>query len=247
MNRILKIATLLALCAALCLAQTTLSSTTLTPNITANTVTFAVGSASGISALGSLGQYQTMLYIDHELMGVRSVSGTNITVDRGKGATAFQGEASQTTHHAAAVVWIGPPQAFAQAAPVVGTQCVRANLQYVPIIIVPTGQKMDCLGLTTAGQYVRTDAAGPGVLGATVASAAGVVTPSSNLLVISGTAAITGFTVPAGAGVGYTLTVIPSGAFTWTTATNIAVAGTAVVNRTLTFTWTGSAWQPSYV
>ena len=32
-------------------------------------------------------------------------------------------------------------------------------------------------------------------------------------------------------------TVIPGGAFTWDTAGNIAVAGTAVVNRVLTFTY----------
>jgi hypothetical protein len=48
---------------------------------------------------------------------------------------------------------------------------------------------------------------------------------------------------------GGSITLIPTGAFTWTTAGNIAVAGTAVVNRALTMVYdSGTAkWYPSYV
>ena len=48
---------------------------------------------------------------------------------------------------------------------------------------------------------------------------------------------------------GGTITLIPTGAFTWTTAGNIAVAGTAVVSKALIMTYdygTGK-WYPSYV
>jgi hypothetical protein len=43
--------------------------------------------------------------------------------------------------------------------------------------------------------------------------------------------------------------LIPTGAFTWTTAGNIAVAGTAVVNRMITMAYDSgtSKWYPSYV
>lgn len=247
MNRIFKFATLFALLAGLALGQTAISSTTLTPNVTATTTTFAVGSASGITALGSLGQYTTMLYIDHELMGVRSISGTNITVDRGKGGTSFLGEASQTTHHAAAVVWLGPPAAFQNTDPVVGSQCVRTQLVYVPYISVSSGKKYDCAGLLTAGQWIRTDANGPGVLGATLASAAGTNTFGGTILTLSGTNAIVNITVPAGAGYGFQFTVLPSGVCTFTAAGNIALAGSCVVGKALVFTYNGTSWYPSYI
>jgi hypothetical protein len=45
------------------------------------------------------------------------------------------------------------------------------------------------------------------------------------------------------------ITLIPTGAFTWTAAGNIAVLGTAVVNRALTLVYdaTTTKWYPSYV
>jgi hypothetical protein len=65
---------------------------------------------------------------------------------------------------------------------------------------------------------------------------------------VTGTAAVTGFTIPVGF-MGGSFTIIPDGAFTWTTAGNIGLAGTAVVSRTLTFTWEVNAgkFYPSYV
>lgn len=242
--KITKIATIFGLLAAFAFGQTALTSTTVTSVLTANQNVIPVASASGITAMGAQGQYTTLLYIDHELIGVRSISGLNLTVDRGL-SPAPVGEASRTTHRNAARVWIGPPAAFTSAEPY--GQCVRSSLVYVPVIVVSTGHKFDCLGLTTAGAYARTDAPGTPVLGATVASAAGVLSLNATIATVSGTAAITGITVPAGFEPGMTITIIPSGAFTWTTATNIAVAGTAVVNRAIVFTWSGTAWIPSYV
>jgi hypothetical protein len=44
------------------------------------------------------------------------------------------------------------------------------------------------------------------------------------------------------------INIVPTGIFTWTTAGNIGLAGTAVVGKVLTFTWmpTQSKWYPSY-
>jgi hypothetical protein len=84
---------------------------------------------------------------------------------------------------------------------------------------------------------------------AAVASVAGVITPSGPLFHVTGTNAITGFTRPTGFTSG-SITTIPDNAFTWTTGDgSLAVGGTAVVGKALTFTydWNAGTWQPSYV
>jgi hypothetical protein len=83
---------------------------------------------------------------------------------------------------------------------------------------------------------------------AAVASVAGQVTPSGPLFHITGALAITGFLLPVGF-TGGSFTVIPDGTFTWTTANNIAIAGTAVVNKALTFWYdtNSSKFVPSYL
>jgi hypothetical protein len=107
-----------------------------------------------------------------------------------------------------------------------------------PIIGAATGTS---LALST---FTAVTAAAP-----TLASAA-TIAPITPIAFVSGTAAVVTITavVPISTG-GGTITLIPTGAFTWTTAGNIAVAGTAVVNRTLTMTYdaTTTKWYPSYV
>jgi DNA-binding beta-propeller fold protein YncE len=65
---------------------------------------------------------------------------------------------------------------------------------------------------------------------------------------VDGTAAVTGFTIPVGFA-GGSFTIIPDGNFTWTTAGNIGLAGTAVTGRALTFLYDTNAakFWPSYV
>jgi hypothetical protein len=77
------------------------------------------------------------------------------------------------------------------------------------------------------------------------ASVAGVLTLEYPITRVSGTEAITGITVPYASFQG-TIILIPTGAFTWTTDTNIAVAGTAVAGRPLFFTYDPNAakWYP---
>lgn len=80
------------------------------------------------------------------------------------------------------------------------------------------------------------------------ASTAGVFTPNYPITRVSGTNAITGLTVPYNGFQG-TIILIPTGIFTWTTATNIALAGTAVVGKAIHFTYDPYAdkWYPSYI
>ena len=83
----------------------------------------------------------------------------------------------------------------------------------------------------------------------TVASAT-TIAPVKRIAYISGTAAIATITPQAPiTGTNGTIILIPTGAFTWTTAGNIAIAGTAVVGRALHMTYTAitDKWYPSYV
>ena len=83
----------------------------------------------------------------------------------------------------------------------------------------------------------------------TVASAT-TIAPTTPIVFISGTTAVVTITAPSPISTGGgTITLIPTGAFTWTAAGNIAVLGTAVVNRALTMTYdvTTTKWYPSYV
>ena len=119
-----------------------------------------------------------------------------------------------------------------------------------PVLGTPaSGDLTSCTGSPTFTNVkysglVATTAAAP-----TIASAA-TIAPTKPITIISGTAAIVTITAPApiSAG-GGTIIFIPTGAFTWTTAGNIAVLGTAVVSRALSFTYdvTTTKWYPSYV
>jgi hypothetical protein len=107
-----------------------------------------------------------------------------------------------------------------------------------PIIGAATGTSLVLSSLNA------TSAAAPTIASATT------IAPTTQITFISGTTAVVTITAPApissGGGV---IRLIPTGAFTWTTAGNIAVAGTAVVNRMLTLVYdaTTTKWYPSYV
>lgn len=85
--------------------------------------------------------------------------------------------------------------------------------------------------------------------GGTIASLAGVLPAvTGRQTIVSGALALTGITLPWPTFSG-DIVLLPTGAFTWTTATNIAVAGTAVVGRALVMTYhpPTAKWYPSYV
>ncbi len=222
--------------AGLALGQTALTQTTLSAAITASQDRFNVASATGISA-------GTMLYIQDfhapvgELVQVASVSGTSLRVYRTQRPVA---------HASGARVIIAPtPVAFYTQNPT--GACTAALTAYTPYINTNTGEQWLCSSVT--GTWVRGWQAMPGESGpvTAVASAAGAITPSGPLFHITGTAAITGFTLPVGYA-GGPFCVIPDGIFTTTTASNIALASTAVVSRTLCFTYDAvtAKFYPSY-
>ena len=107
-----------------------------------------------------------------------------------------------------------------------------------PVIGAATGTSLSLSGFSAVS------AAAPTIASATT------IAPTTPIVFISGTAAVVNITAAAPISTGGgTITLIPTGAFTWTAAGNIAVLGTAVVNRALTMTYdvTTTKWYPSYV
>lgn len=80
------------------------------------------------------------------------------------------------------------------------------------------------------------------------ASSVLAIAPGYFITTVSGTSAITSITLP-WAGFAGMICVLPTGVFTWTTASNIGLAGTAVVGKALYFVYDPVAgkWYPSYV
>jgi hypothetical protein len=107
-----------------------------------------------------------------------------------------------------------------------------------PVIGAATGTSLSLSGFSAVS------AAAPTIASATT------IAPTTPIAFVSGTTAVVNITAAAPISTGGgTITLIPTGAFTWTAAGNIAVLGTAVVSRALTMTYdaTTTKWYPSYV
>lgn len=136
---------------------------------TGNLSVIIVTSAAGISGpvvntsltsgLPATSDAQSYLYIDRELMQVKAVSGTTITVIRGVGGT------YAPSHLSGAVVFIVPSAVFgiwsgsgadsgAQGPSFPQGSCTRTNELYLPRIQFSSGTISDCLG----GQWINGDA-----------------------------------------------------------------------------------------
>jgi hypothetical protein len=179
-----KLAVLFALilcCASLAGAQTLLVNTTLSaaaPGMgsvsgatpTGNMSLVSVASATGISApapntsltsgLLATSDAQSYLYVDRELMQVKAVSGTNITVIRGVAGTGASSHASGAlvfvVPSSAIGVWSGGGFAAASQGPSSPQgSCTRSNELFLPRIHFASGAISDCVG----GQWVNGDAA----------------------------------------------------------------------------------------
>lgn len=81
-----------------------------------------------------------------------------------------------------------------------------------------------------------------------VLASAGTIAPTRPIHHVSGVAAIANITLPY-PGFSGLIVLIPDGIFTWTAAGNIAIAGTAVVNKALYMLYDASVgkWIPSYL
>jgi len=222
----------LLFCAAAVAQLNTLIKTTLSASVTRDQTSFAVASATGISA-------GTMLYVDTEAMLVNSISGTTVGVRRGHTGTAA------VAHLSGAMVLLGAPNLFYAHDP--SGSCTAASILVTPWVNVRTGNQWLCSSVSSSWVPGFGNLSIPVSPTAAVASAAGLITPSGPLFHITGTAAITGFNIPLGFTAGQ-ICVVPDGIFTTTTANNIALASTAVVSKTLCWTYDQNTakFYPSY-
>jgi hypothetical protein len=112
-----------------------------------------------------------------------------------------------------------------------------------PILVTPV------IGAATGTSLALSSFSAVSAAAPTIASAT-TIAPTTPIVFISGTTAVVTITAAAPISTGGgAITLIPTGIFTWTTAGNIALAGTAVVSKALTMTYdvTTTKWYPSYV
>ena len=228
MRNFSKIAVLILAALALALPIHAQVQTTLSAAIDSQTRTFAVASTTNI-----LPGYGVVL--DNEVLIVASVPSSKLlsVVPRGAYGTV------SVPHKSGTMVLAAPANAFIKYVPA-GTCSAGTGLFYNTTILVTTdsgnaGAQWVCSSVT--GKIVPGFGNGtvPSAPTAAVASAAGLITPSGLLFHITGALAITGFNIPVGFDPteGATVCAVPDGAFTTTTANNIAVASTAVVGRVI--------------
>lgn len=256
------------------LLQTTLAGAVTGPSLYSGTTptlqTFiCLASVTGISAPLLPGTPVSVIYIDREAMGVFNVStSTNcVTVNRGYLSTQASPHVTgqmvliSNAYNTTAVTGGNPlPSGFYPVDPPQGGTC-SAGVPTIPWVNVVTGAQWLCSTITnswvpgwnnplvgfSAGQT------------ASVASAAGAITPSGPLFQITGSAAVTGFNVATGAMTGFNSTAAGYGCFTvvgasgntatWTAAGNIAIAGTFTPLKMFIFCWNPSTqkFYPSAV
>ena len=222
------------------LTQTTLSTIALQADTVLTVVSTTGMVSAGPGAIGS------ELYVispgmprGEVAMAVTVISATQVKVARGR-------QGAQSGFPSGSLVLIGQPNWFRDYDPSGG--CTTAITFVAPHVNTKTGAQHLCSSITLSWAPGWNTPGEPAQVTAAVASAAGVILPSGPLFHVTGALAVTGFTIPVGF-VSGSFTVIPDGTFTWTTAGNIALAGTAVINKALTFTWdaTNSKWIPSYI
>lgn len=230
---------------------TTITQTTLAAKAVTNATVINVVSATGISA--PVANFRQKLYIINPdttrglLCEVVAVNSTYVTISAldewkqdfigptgngGVGATVLIGPTPDVGAYSAGL-YLG---SFQEDDPIGSTGLTYSSATNQPWVNVTNGNQW--IYSTVTALWVpgwNNPTAIKGVTAA-VASAAGKVTPSGPLFHITGALAITGFNIPTGFA-GGSFTVIPDGTFTWTTANNIALAGTAVVSKTITFTY----------
>ncbi len=217
-------------------ALTTTSSTILT-----------VASATGITA------NTTVLFIDDgpggngEAVFVNAVNGTQISVTRGYNGT------QANPHLSGSVVLVAPAGGGAFVSVDPSGACTAANA-YTPTVNILAARQWICSSISASWVPGYNNTSRPAGVTTKVASVAGATNPSGPLFHVDGTNAITawGSSTSVGPGTGQgggaatqpygaPFCVIPDAAFTWTATNNIAVAGTAVANLEVCFTFDGTA------
>ena len=230
----------------------TLTQTTLAAAVDAVSTTVRVASCTNIPNPSGGGDNQTILMVNNEAMTVTAVSpdipatpsgAGQVSVVRGTNGTRAKAHVSGST------VLLGRPNQFFTTDP--SGAVTAADVDVTPRVNVPTSNQWLApvdRWIPGMGNPGNSGTPTPTSVSPAVASAAGVILPSGPLFHVTGNLAVTGFTIPEGFN-GGSFSIIPDGTFTWTTAGNIALAGTAVVSRLLTFTWDAATakFYPSYV
>jgi len=239
--------------------QAVMQSTTLSAAVTADSqLVLSVASVTNILAPGvqatqggigfGTGANYYLLMIDREVMRVNAVnanaSPAQVTVERAVYGTKASLHASGTK------VWTGPANYFGMqdpgagyVEPVANTPCTATTLKVLPKLEPSTGRAWTCGN----SLWAAFDPSVPVAEGAVIASAT-TIAPTNPLQHVSGTTAVATITVPLALPLNGSITIVPDGIFTTTTAGNIAVASTAIVNKPITFTYDSSSskWVPSY-
>jgi len=265
-----KLASLLVLMAGLagaCFGQTALTQTTLAAAVsgpagysgTSPTIsqTVTLTACTGLAAPILPGTPSSIIYVGREAMGVFSINTTScvLTVNRGYLGTQAAPHPSGDMvlyglNYAVTIAQGGnplPSGLFQQDPPINGT-CTAANTPATPWVNVFTGAQWLCSTVTGTWVPGFNNPLVPAFAGqtTTVAAATGAVLPTGPVFVISGSGAISGFTVPVGCNAtasgecSFTVISAAGSTWTWTSAGNIMTAGTGTAGHTFVFTWSAS-------
>ncbi len=242
MEKLMKNLTILAL-AVLAIAlpihaqQHAVLATTLSAAITSTATRFNVASATGINAptLSAPAQAGTALYVVDigqtrgELMMVTAISSTSVTVSRT--------QSRAVSHASGAMVLVATAANWFSTVDPLGS-CVTATVYASPYVNTSNGNQWICSSKTlTWVPYWGTPNQNPQLQTATAtASVAGATAIIGPLVEISGTEAITSFTMSTGWN-GQGFCIQPTAAFTTVAGNNIAEASTADANQTLCYVW----------
>lgn len=247
MNTVRIVFALLGLSLSADAAINTILKTTLSANITQTQTCFNVASATGITA-GSFndGTVGSNLYIADlgqkgEVVTVQRLTGTQVCVLRADRAT---------RHNSGAMVLVATAPNWFQYVDPQGAVTSCSNVFVSPWVNVTSGAMFECSSKTLSWvPYWGTATSETAqVLSATAtASVAGATAITGPFSEISGTEAITSFTMSTGWN-GQGFCVYPTAAFTGTATNNIAKAFTAVADRVLCFAYNAnsSKFSPSY-
>ncbi len=247
MNKTLKLIVFGALLAISAFAQqNVLVQTSLSTAATASANEFKLASVTGVNApVYSSGQAGSALFIQDrgqtrgELVQVISINGNFVTVRRAAKAVA---------HASGAMVLVATNANWFYSSEPTGS-CVLANTYVAPYLDVQTGRQYLCSASTltwTAGWGTPQD--GSQLLsGTATASAAGATAIAGPVVEVSGTNAITSFTMSVGWN-GEPFVIIPTGAYTTTATNNIGKASTGVVQVQQAWVWNSrtASFDPAY-
>jgi hypothetical protein len=207
------------------LAQTFTGTTAFSNTISATGTITLGGSAAGVTVLGTTATTGTTT------IGGSAQTGT-ITLGQSTVAHTLNIDSGATVAAATKTINIGTA----------GVSTSITNINIGSAVAGATGTTINNNNVTFAKLQARVGAA------PTIASAA-TIAPTTQIAFVSGVTTIDTITPPSPISLGGgTITLIPTGIFSTSTAGNIALASTAVVSRALTMTYdvTTTKWYPSY-